>query len=99
MGRYEENVLGIVMNFNENIKNERKIAEKSRGCTYIITRFSAANSARVAHFVSCKKHYLGLHFIRSLEDYDKNQLRYEQFCRCTTIIFSTFFFHFYLMFC
>ena len=54
MGRYEKNLLGIVINFNANIKNELKMSKKSRGCNYKITRFSAANSPRVAHLVSYK---------------------------------------------
>ena len=70
MRRYEKNLLGIVMNFNENIRNDCKIAEKSRGCCYKITRFSAANCPRVAHLVSYKYHYLGFYFVPGLEDYD-----------------------------
>ena len=80
------------------LKMNEKNAEKSRGCTYKITRFSAANCPRVAPLVSYKKHYLGFYFIPGLEDYDQYQLRYEQFCRYISINFSTFF-RFYLMFC
>ena len=70
MGRYGKNLLVIVMNFNENIKNERKIAEKSRGVLTKITRFFAANCLRVAHLVSYTNHYLGFHFVPGLEDYN-----------------------------
>ena len=31
MGRYEKNLLGIVINFNENIKNEEKLGENQGG--------------------------------------------------------------------
>ena len=40
---------------------------KNQGVYLQITRFSAA---RVAHLVTYKKHYLGLHFVPGLEDYD-----------------------------
>ena len=70
MGRFEKSLLGIVIDFNENFKNERKVVEKSWGCTYIITSFSAANCPRVAQFVSYKKHYLGFNVVPGLEDYD-----------------------------
>ena len=35
------------MNLNENIRNERNIAEKSRGCTYKMTRIAIAKCHRV----------------------------------------------------
>ena len=43
----------------------KKLQGKSKGCTYKITRFSAANSPRVAHLVPYKNYYLGLHFYQA----------------------------------
>ena len=62
MGRYEMNLLYLVMNSNENIKNELKLVEKSMGCTYKITHFFAEYCPRVTHFASYEKqqHFLGL---------------------------------------
>ena len=56
------------MNFNENIENEGRIVEKSRGCTYKITHYIAAYCPRVAHIASYKNHYLGFDFLLGLED-------------------------------
>ena len=80
------------------LKMNEKLQKKSMGGTYKITRFSAANSPREAHLLSYNNNNIGLQFVPSLEDYDKYQLRYEQFCRCTSLNFSALF-HFYLMFC
>ena len=66
MGRYEKNLLGIVMYFNENIKMNEKLRKNQGG---VLTKL-LANSPRVAHLVSYKNHYLGLHFVLGLEDYD-----------------------------
>ena len=49
---YEERFIWIFMNLNDNIGNECKIAEKSRGYTYQIAHISVANCKRVPKHVT-----------------------------------------------
>ena len=54
MIRYANHFMIIFLNINLNVKTERKMVIKLRGCTYKITHVVAANIPRLPHLVQTK---------------------------------------------
>ena len=48
---YENDLISIFININENFRNERQNLRKIKGCTYKITNISAALSPSVSNLV------------------------------------------------
>ena len=51
MTGYANHFMIILLNINLNVRKERKMLIKLRGCTYKITHIVAANIPRLPHFV------------------------------------------------
>ena len=60
MGRYEKNQLCLVMNFNENFKNEWTIVENQGAVFSKISHLFAIYCPRVTYFASDKNIILAL---------------------------------------
>ena len=75
-----------IFEFNENIRNEWKIAEKSRGCTYKTANISVVNALEYQNWVkiSAKAQYFyhmiqyANNLISAFMDTDKTMRNYRQ---------------------
>ena len=64
--KYEKNLICIFMNFNENVRNKRKIAEKIRECSYKIPPLSLTHCPSLPNLISNKCYATGLLLIGRL---------------------------------